>query len=175
MVTTIYGRRLFHRHITEFTHHILIMHRSLFIQLPRSLRIIKRINQTLIYADFQVNRMSQSFPMIPSFWVNPTQLINDSLWIIPTQVDQWLPMSHFSRLPISLDLHVYKDLCSDQSQQTWSNSSCEYKTINPHLRASTLVSASFLLCSKILASESAIWSVCNSDSFALRLTVWLLT
>ena len=52
MVTTVYERRLSHEHMIKVTHHILITRRSDLIRLPYSLRILERINQTFIYADF---------------------------------------------------------------------------------------------------------------------------
>ena len=67
MVTTVYGRQLSHKHMIKVTHHILITRQSDLIRLPRSLLILERINQTFVHADLQSDRMSQSFPMIPSF------------------------------------------------------------------------------------------------------------
>ena len=83
--------------------------------------------------------------------------------IILTQsdsVDQWLPMSHFSRLPILLDPHVYKGpLCQPVlADLVYCNFPCEYRTINPYLRASALVSASFL-CT-LRSSIRVSYSIC---------------
>ena len=158
MVTTTFGRWLSHKHMTEITHHILITRWSSLIWLPSSLGIIEHISQILIHADFQMNRMSQSLTTIPSFWVSMTQLISDSLWI--TLVDYWsswilmyirtFVSTSLSRLGLLINIRPWIPIL-------------ELALLSQHYL--------FSLRSKILASESAIQSVCDSDSFALRLSV----